>query len=60
MPVITVESGLLSKEQKRDLAQALTRTAGAIMKVPEQAFTVLIKENPPDNVGVGGTLLSDR
>mgnify|MGYP000892634681 CR=1 FL=1 len=50
----------LSKEQKRELTKILTQTASAIMKVPEPAITVIIKENQSENVGVGGTLLSDR
>lgn len=30
------------------------------MNLPPQAFYVFIKENEPDNIGVGGTLLSDK
>lgn len=60
MPVITVEAGKLTKEQKSQLARELTESASRIMGVPAQAFIALIKENEPDNVGVGGTLLSER
>jgi len=60
MPVITLEGAQLSVEQKRELVAAFTKSAAGIMKVPEQAFIVLIKENSKDNIGVGGTLLSDR
>ena len=60
MPVITVEAGKLSKEQKAELARELTGTASRIMGVPEQAFIAVIRENSPDNIGVGGVLLSDR
>lgn len=60
MPIITVEGSQLNKEQKRELVKALTHSASSIMNIPEQAFVVLIKENAADNVGVGGTLLSER
>ena len=60
MPVITIEGASLSVEQKRELVAVLTKSAAGIMKAPEQAFIVLIKENSKDNIGVGGTLLSDR
>ncbi|MBQ7221068.1 MAG: tautomerase family protein [Synergistaceae bacterium] len=60
MPVITVEAGQLTKEQKAELARELTASASRIMGVPEQAFIALIKENSPDNIGIGGVLLSER
>lgn len=60
MPVITVEAGTPTREQKAELAKVLTESASRIMGVPEQAFIALIKENSHDNIGVGGVLLSDR
>lgn len=60
MPVIKLESGKLTKEQKSRLAKEFTKSASEIMKVPEQSFIVLIKENDADNIGLGGTLLSDK
>ena len=59
MPIITVEAGTLDKEQKRALAQEMTATAARIMKVPEQAFIVLVKENDLDNFSTGGKLVSE-
>ena len=35
-------------------------SAARIMKMPEGAFYVFLKENSLDNVGVGGKLLSDK
>ena len=29
-------------------------------KIPRQAYVVVIKENLPENVGVGGELIIDR
>lgn len=60
MPVITLEAGKLSKEQKSQLVKEFTSTASKVMNVPEQAFIVLLKENEQDNIGFGGQLLSER
>lgn len=60
MPVITLESGKLSKEQKSKLAKELTKSASEIMNVPESAFIVLLKENDLENIGLGGQLLADK
>ncbi|TYO95051.1 4-oxalocrotonate tautomerase DmpI [Desulfallas thermosapovorans] len=60
MPVITVDGPKLSKEQKTELVKSITKAASEIIKLPEQAFIVLIQEREMDNVGVGGVLLSDK
>ena len=60
MPVITIEAAKLSKDQKRELVASLTKSASSIMNTPEQAYVVIVKENDIDNIGVGGTLLSEK
>lgn len=60
MPVIIVESGPRTLDQKRELVSVLTKSASTIMKIPEQAFQVYIKENSQDNIGVGGILVSEK
>lgn len=60
MPVITIEAGLLTKEQKRKLAVELTQHAADIMKVPKEIITLLIKENNPENVGFAGEWLGEK
>jgi 4-oxalocrotonate tautomerase len=60
MPVITFEAAKLTKEQKISLAKEFTTTAARITGVPEQAFYVFLKENPLENIGVGGQLLSEQ
>ncbi|MBU3074813.1 tautomerase family protein [Clostridium estertheticum] len=60
MPVITLEAGKLNKNQKSQMVKEFTTIASKVMNVPEQAFTVLIKENEQDNIGFGGQLLSDK
>ena len=60
MPVITIEAAKLTKEQKAVMTKEMTETALRVMNLPPQAFYVFIKENELDNIGVGGTLLSDK
>ena len=60
MPVIPIDGSHMSKEQKKDLVESFTREAARITGIPTQAFIILINENDPDNVGVGGELLSGR
>lgn len=54
MPYISVESGALSDTQKAELIQRLTQTASEIMHVPQEFFTITIKELPDQNFGIGG------
>ncbi len=59
MPTITVEGPPLREiEKKRDLARRLTDTAVEVYGI--EHIVVLIKENAPENVGVGGVLICDR
>ena len=57
MPTITVEGPPIDVEQKRQLVKKLTEAAVEVYHI--EHITVLIKENPPENVGVSGQLLSD-
>ncbi len=54
MPYITIESGALSNEQKENLIRRLTETASEIMNVPQEFFSITIKELPDGNFGIGG------
>ena len=54
MPYISIESGKLTVEQKKELIDRLTATASEITHIPEQFFTVTIKELPDENFGIGG------
>ena len=58
MPTIMVEGPPISVEQKRQLVKRLTEVAVEVYRI--EHITVLIKENPPENVGVSGQLLADR
>ncbi|MFB0565305.1 MAG: 4-oxalocrotonate tautomerase family protein [Candidatus Aminicenantaceae bacterium] len=46
--------------KKRRLAQRITEGATKAYAVPKEAIVVIIKENSPENVSVGGKLLIDR
>ncbi len=59
MPVITVEaSKTLSKETKKQLIKEASEVVAEELGVPIQAITMLIYENTPDNIGVGGKPVS--
>ena len=59
MPVITLEGGKLSREQKRELIHRFTAVATEVTKIPPQFFSVLIREQPDENLGVGGETVAD-
>jgi len=59
MPVITLELVKMSKEKKVQLVKEVSRVTSEITGLPNESFYVFIKENEPDNVGIGGKLLSD-
>jgi len=60
MPVITIEASPLSHDVKEKLAKALTDAASEITNIPKDAFVVIVKENPFENMAQGGVLLSER
>lgn len=53
MPYISIESGKLTIEQKKELIERLTVTASEITHIPAQFFIVTIKEVPDENFGIG-------
>ena len=58
MPIIKVEilEGR-SREQKRELAQTLTKETARIIKVSEASIFVVIDEVKKENWAIGGELL---
>lgn len=54
MPYITVEAGMMSKEQKEELIFKMTILASEIMNVPSEFFIFTIKELSDENIGIGG------
>jgi len=61
MPTITVEGPHIKDlDKKRKLVKELTESASEAYGLTKEKIIVLIKENPPENVGVGGQLLIDK
>jgi 4-oxalocrotonate tautomerase len=58
MPFIKVEAGKMNRETKEKLISGLTKVASESLDIPEDAFTILIKENETDNWGLGGKVLT--
>lgn len=59
MPYISIESGKLTADQKKQLIERLTATAAEITRIPVQFFTVTIKELPDENFGIGGKSIDE-
>jgi 4-oxalocrotonate tautomerase len=61
MPTITVDGPPIAElAKKRELVKGMTDVAAKVYGIPAQAMVVLIRENPAENVGVGGELIADR
>jgi len=61
MPTITVEGPSIKEiEKKRALAGEVTDAAVKVYGLPRGTIVVVIKENSPENVSVGGKLIIDR
>jgi len=60
MPLITASGPALDVDRKRKLADGLTKVAADVYHLPAEAIIVVVQENPPENVAVGGVLIADR
>jgi 4-oxalocrotonate tautomerase len=61
MPSATIEGPKVEDvEIKRVLVKEITDALEKAYKLPRQVYVVLIKENPPENVGSGGQLILDK
>lgn len=60
MPSITFDINKLTEEQKEQIVEEFTNSASKITGIPKESFYVFINEFPPENVGVGGKLLSKK
>jgi len=58
MPTIMVEGPKIDVEKKRQLVKKLTEAAVEAYGI--EHIIVIIRENPPENVGISGELLADR
>ncbi|MCL4459656.1 MAG: 2-hydroxymuconate tautomerase family protein [Chloroflexi bacterium] len=61
MPVLIVEMWEgRTVEQKRRLVEALTKTVGDVLGVPNEATSIIIHEVSKQNWGLGGSLAADK
>ena len=61
MPNATIDGPPIKDlEVKRVLVKEITDAMEKAYKIPREAYVILIKENLPENVGVGGELIIDR
>lgn len=61
MPIITLEGPpITEKAVRRTLVEELTASAAKAYGLPKEKIIVLIRENAPDQVAVGGVLIADR
>ena len=61
MPTVTVEGPPIKDlDVKRSLTREITDALERAYKLPRQVYVVVIRENPPENVCVGGELICDR
>ena len=61
MPIIRVDGPKVTDlNKKRKFVETVTDAAASLYALPKQAIVVLLQENSPDNVGVGGQLIIDR
>ena len=61
MPNITFDGPRIEDiGKKRELIKTVTDAAAKAYGLPRQAMIIVIKENAPENVGIGGELLADR
>lgn len=59
MPVITFEGETMTKEQKVTLIQNLTKTASEATGIPPRFFSVVLHEQPAENLGFGGETVEE-
>ncbi|MDD1777758.1 MAG: tautomerase family protein [Candidatus Helarchaeota archaeon] len=60
MPNVTIDGPKIENlEIKRVLVKEVTDALEKAYKLPRQVYIVIIKENPSENVGVGGKLVID-
>jgi 4-oxalocrotonate tautomerase len=60
MPIITLEGPQINDiETRRALVRGLTDVAAKAYGMPPEKMIVLIRENTPEQVAVGGELIAD-
>ncbi|MER6302442.1 4-oxalocrotonate tautomerase DmpI [Kitasatospora sp. NPDC001539] len=60
MPIVTIQQGPRSVEQKRELVKKVTEAFVETLEVPAESVYVWIQEYPADSWGAAGRLTADR
>ena len=61
MPNVVIDGPKIEDiKAKRQLVKDITDALEKAYRIPRDAYVIVIKENSPENVGVGGTLIIDR
>ena len=60
MPTVTVEGPPIDLDRKRSLAGEITDALEKAYGLPREVYVVVVRENPPENVSVGGEMICDR
>jgi len=61
MPNITIDGPKIENlELKRNLIKEVTNAVERAYTISKEHIIIVIKENLPENVGIGGILISDR
>jgi len=60
MPCITIDGPRLEIARKRELVREVTEASVKAYGLPKETMVVVLKENLPENVGIGGELLIDK
>ena len=59
MPIITFEGESLTRKQKTALIHGFTRTASECTGIPDRFFSVVLHEQPGENLGFGGETVEE-
>jgi len=60
MPTANVEGPPIDLDRKRSLMEEITDALEKAYGLPREVYVVVIKENSPENVSVGGEMICDR
>ncbi|MBD0691735.1 4-oxalocrotonate tautomerase DmpI [Streptomyces sp. CBMA123] len=60
MPIVTIQQGPRSVEQKRELVEKVTAAFVETLAVPAESVFVFVNEYQPESWGVAGKLTADR
>ena len=61
MPIITIDGpGIHDMDKRRRFVEQLTTAATEVYNMPKEKIIVMIRENSPEQVAVGGELIADR